>query len=233
MRIDIPGCEDCQFRKNSLFSVCQPNELDEITNRRSCSEYKRGQIIFQEGTHPFGLFCIYTGKVKLYKRASDGKEQVVRIARSSQFLGYSSLIADQRYNLTAMAMEDCKICMVPKDQIQKLIDENHNFMESIIKLMGRSLDQSVDRMADLAYKPVRGRLAEALLYLSSVYKSETNTSGIITMTREDLASFVGTVKETVIRVLKEFKEAELVETDKSNIIIKNKAGLIKLGQLYD
>lgn len=88
-------------------------------------------------------------------------------------------------------------------------------------------------MADIAYKPVRGRVAEALLFLHNFYIDEQNPKGIINIGREDLASFVGTVKETAIRMLKEFKDEGLIETDKSNIIIKDTEGLLHISELYD
>ena len=88
-------------------------------------------------------------------------------------------------------------------------------------------------MADLSYKPVKGRLAEALLLLRETYTSPDNPEGIINITREDLASLVGTVKETAIRVLKEFKEDGFLVTNKSKIIIKDPEGLARIGHLYD
>jgi CRP-like cAMP-binding protein len=111
--------------------------------------------------------------------------------------------------------------------------KNERFSDSMIKMLSSNLDDSFGKMADLAYKPVRGRMAEALLFLNAFYKDEKNKNGIITMTREDLASFVGTVKETAIRILKEFKDEGLIETDKSDIIIKNTDGLIRISKLYD
>ncbi len=88
-------------------------------------------------------------------------------------------------------------------------------------------------MTDLAYKPVRGRMAEALLFLNKFYKDENNPEGVINITREDLASFVGTVKETAIRMLKEFKDEGLIETEKSDIKLLNVTGLLHVSELYD
>ncbi len=233
MRTETPACEHCAHKKDSLFHFCHLRELDAIDERKTCSTYKRGQIIFQEGTNPFGLFCINEGKVKLYKYASDGKEQIVRIAKAGDFVGYSSLLANQRYHLTAQALEDAQVCMIPKDEIQSVMSKNHNFADQMIQLLGRSVNDSVDRMADMAYKPVRGRMAEALLFLNTFYINEDNEEGTITMTREDLASFVGTVKETAIRILKEFKEDKLISTQKSDIMIHDVDGLIRVSHLYD
>ena len=233
MRFESPVCQQCKGRKASLFHFCFLNEIEDIDNAKSCSTYKRGQIIFQESTNPVGLYCVNSGKIKLYKHAPDGKEQIVRIAKPGDFLGYCSLIANRPYAVSASALEDSVLCLVPKQSITNVMSENRGFSDAMIKLLCSTIDENFTKMADLAYKPVRGRLAEALLFLNQFYKDDVNEEGIISITRDDLASFVGTVKETAIRVLKEFKEEGLVETDKSKIIIKKPQGLLHISELYD
>jgi CRP-like cAMP-binding protein len=233
MKFNTPDCAHCKSRKDSLFHYCHLSEVEAIDAAKSCATYKRGQIIFNEGSNPLGLYCVNEGKIKLYRYASDGKEQIVRIAKAGDFLGYSTLLSEKKYPVTAAALEDCIVCLIPKQALMEVFKKNERFSDSMIKMLSSNLDDSFGKMADLAYKPVRGRMAEALLFLNAFYKDEKNKNGIITMTREDLASFVGTVKETAIRILKEFKDEGLIETDKSDIIIKNTDGLIRISKLYD
>lgn len=233
MKLTIPDCEHCKSRKNSLFHFCHLEELGKINDEKSCSVYKRGQILFQEGGNPMGMYCVNEGKVKLYKYASDGKEQIVRIAKPGDFIGYKSLLAGTRYPVSASALEDAQICIIPKHSIMELFKENEGFSKSMIEVLCSTIDETYAKMADLAYKPVRGRIAEALLFLNKFYKDEKNPEGIITITREDLASFVGTVKETTIRMLREFKDEGLIETEKSDIRLLNVPKLTKIAELYD
>ncbi|OWY24379.1 Crp/Fnr family transcriptional regulator [Sphingobacteriales bacterium UPWRP_1] len=231
---EIPDCAHCKSRKNSLFHFCHSNEVESLSNNKTCSTYKRGQILFQEGTNPIGLFCVNSGMVKLYKYASDGREQIVRIAKPGDFLGYSSLLAGGHYSISAAALEDCTVCLIPKQQILDLFKANSRFAENYIKLLCDSIDQSYSKMADLAYKPIRGRMAEALLLLYNAFKDEDdNPMGVITISREDLASLVGTVKETTIRILKDFKELNYISTRRTDIMITNANGLVKISELYD
>lgn len=233
MKFEQPDCQHCSHRKNSLFHFCHMNELEEINDAKSCSVYKKGQVLFHEGSNPQGLFCINSGKVKIYRHASDGKEQIVRLAKPGDFVGYCSLLAGKPYPVSAEALEDATICMVPKMSISHLLKDNNHFSEGMVKLLCKTVEGSVSKMTDLAYKPVRGRMAEALLFLHGFYKDEQNPKGIITITREDLASFVGTVKETVIRTLNEFKDEKIIETHRSEIEVKNVNGLIQISELYD
>ncbi len=200
---------------------------------KTCSAYKRGQILFQEGSKPLGIYCINEGKVKVYKYASDGKEQIIRIAKPGDFVGYCSLLSDSRYPVSAAALEDSQVCLVPKENILSLFRDNRNFNEGLVKLLCSTIENSFEKMADLAYKPVKGRMAEALLLLNQTYTNDENPKGVIAITREDLASLVGTVKETAIRVLKDFKEDNLISTDKTKIVVEDAQGLARISKLYD
>lgn len=233
MKFEQPECQHCQSRKLSLFHFCHLNEIEGIDNAKSCALYKKGQVIFHEGSNPMGLYCINFGKVKVYRSAADGKEKIIRLAKAGDFIGYSSLLANKPYPVSAAALEDSTICMVPKQTISELLRNNSQFTENLMKLLCRTVEGSVEKMTDLSYKPVRGRIAEALLFLNRFYQDEHNPNGVISITREDLASFVGTVKETAIRMLNEFKQENLIETHRSDIEVKNVAGLVRISQLYD
>lgn len=233
MKFSQPDCAHCNGRRDSLFHFCKLEELESLNDNKACNVYKRGQVVFEEGSNPLGVYCINSGKVKLYKHASDGKEQIIRIVKPGDFLGYRSMLAGTRYKLSAAAMEDTAVCMIPKNAFMELYQNNESFSKGLLSALCSTLDESYTKIADIAYKPVRGRVAEALLFLHNFYIDDKNPSGVINIGREDLASFVGTVKETAIRMLKEFKDEGLIETDKSNIIIKDKEGLLHISELYD
>ncbi len=233
MKLEMPDCQHCKSRRHSLFHFCHLDEIDDISMSKTCSAYKRGQILFQEGSKPLGIYCINEGKVKVYKYASDGKEQIIRIAKPGDFVGYCSLLSDSRYPVSAAALEDSQVCLVPKENILSLFRDNRNFNEGLVKLLCSTIENSFEKMADLAYKPVKGRMAEALLLLNQTYTNDENPKGVIAITREDLASLVGTVKETAIRVLKDFKEDNLISTDKTKIVVEDAQGLARISKLYD
>jgi CRP-like cAMP-binding protein len=233
MKIEQPDCQHCQSRKSSLFHFCHLNEIADIDNAKSCSVFRKGQVIFHEGANPIGLYCLNSGKVKIYRTAADGKEKIIRLARPGDFIGYCSLLAGKQYPVSAAAIEDATVCVVPKANISELVRNNSQFSENLVKLLCRTVETSVEKMTDLSYKPVRGRIAEALLFLNKFYKDEKNPRGIISITREDLASFTGTVKETAIRMLNEFKEEKLIETHRSDIEILDVNGLVRISRLYD
>lgn len=229
MKLQQVHCQHCQSRGRSLFSCCTVPEMEEVDTAKSCNIYKKGQIIFQEGSQPIGLYCISTGLVKLTKVGSNGKEQILRIAKPGDFLGYRSLLSEQRYRASAIAIEDCNICLVPRSTFTKLLQQNNRFYQGLTKMLCDVIENAENKLTDIAYKPVRGRVAEALLLLDKAFEDREQ----ITLTREDLASFVGTVKETAIRIISEFKSENLIEINKRSIKVVNPEGLMRISNLYD
>lgn len=232
-KISVPDCIHCKSHNRSLFHFCHVQESQEINEHKTCALYRKGQVIFHEGANAYGLYCLNAGKVKLFKEAAEGKEQIVRIAVPGDFIGYGAMLADAPYGVTAEVIEDAVICFIPRDVILKLFRENERFSTELVRLLTKTMDETVDKMADIAYKPVLGRMAEALLILHESFKNEQNPDGIIQITRDDLAAYVGTVKETAIRVLKEFRDEGLVSTHNHDITINDSKGLLRICALYD
>ena len=232
-RIPTPDCEHCKSRGKSLFHFCHIEETDYINQNKTCALYKKGQTIFHENAHAYGLYCLNAGKVKLYKQAPDGKEQILKIVTPGDFIGYGAMLSSNSYAVSAEVIEDAVICFIPKETVLKVFRENNRFSEGMVQLLTNTIDQTVEKMADIAYKPVRGRIAEALLLLSESYKDEKNPEGVVSITREDLASYVGTVKETAIRVLKDLKDEGLIVTNNHTITILDPKGLTRVCELYD
>lgn len=222
-------CEKCKNSNKSLVRFCTPSEVVSINYSKTCISYKRGETLFHEGSMPLGIFCVNAGTIKIVKQASGGKEMIVRIANAGDVLGYRSIVMQQRYEASAVAAEDSKVCLIPKEEFNKLTANNTKFYEGVIKLLCEDIENSQAKMTEIAYKPVRGRIAEALILLSN----SAEHKGLINLTREDLASFVGTVKETTIRVLSEFKEEKLIDIDKRNVTVLNIKGLEAVSGLYD
>jgi CRP-like cAMP-binding protein len=153
----------------------------------------------------------------------------MRIANAGDFVGYRSLLAKIPYNYSAVAIEDTTICQIPKSEFFTLIRGNNDFYERVMQLICKDADEVEAKMSDIAYKPVRGRIAEALMLLNGARRD----TEFITLTREDLASLVGTVKETAIRIISEFRDDNIIEIDRRRIKILQPEKLMRISNLYD
>jgi CRP/FNR family transcriptional regulator, polysaccharide utilization system transcription regulator len=231
--IDNKYCENCSTSRKSIFKDFVKSDLDKLNANMNCNFYKKGQVIFFEGNYPDGLFCIRDGKVKVFKIGSTGKEQIIRFAKNGDLLGYRALLTTDTYSASASALEDSHICFIRKETIFENFKSNNNFSYNILKLLSRDLEDVENKMVKLAQKPVRDRLAEALLILKETYGGDKQEYINISLSREDFASIVGTATETVIRLLAEFKKENLISTKGKKIKIVDLDGLIKISKLND
>ena len=181
-----------------------------------------------------GVFCINRGKVKIYKLGIDGKEQIIRIAKEGNLLGYRAMIGEDVYPVSAETLEESVICFIPKRDFIKVLHETPILHERLLKEACRELGLMTESMTNLAQKSVSERLAIALLMLKNTYGMDgaENAPVVINLTREDLANIVGTATETLIRLLHDFKADKLIETDGRKIKAIDTEGLIKAGNLY-
>jgi CRP/FNR family transcriptional regulator len=185
--------------------------------------YPKGQIIFHEGRFPNGIYCLKSGKVKISKTGIDGKEQIVRFVIPGGLLGIRALVSGRQYMANATTLEDSVVCYIGK---QTFFDISTNYPEvsqCVLKTLSHLLEEAEERMTSLAQKHVRERLAESLLVLDNIFRSEKCPveRSTISLSREDLANIVGTATETVIRLLSEFREENLITVVGRKIVLLN------------
>nr|WKN35479.1 Crp/Fnr family transcriptional regulator [Tunicatimonas sp. TK19036] len=228
------SCEACKSRENSLFGVLCHAQLTDISENKSCTLYRKGQILFHEGTRPLGVFCINQGKVKVYKLGYDGKEQIVHVAGQGGILGYKALIAEEPYSVSAETLDDCTICFLPRQSFLEAVSKSPELNQRILKQVCHELGVMNENLTNQAQRTVRERLAITLLKLRDTYGMDYHDDSTIeiNLTREDLANMVGTATETLIRLLHEFKEDKLISTQGRKISIDDAKGLAKEANLY-
>ncbi|MCI1186774.1 Crp/Fnr family transcriptional regulator [Hymenobacter sp. DH14] len=229
-----PNCQECPNRKGPLMGCCQLEELDLISSSKVSQSYQKGQRIFQEGSPVLGLHCVNQGKIKVTKASGDGKEQITQLAKGGDVLGFQAVLTETRYTTSAVAMDDCVVCFIPRSDFFRVWQSNTQFSASLMQIMAKALGAAEVQMLHLAYKPVRERLAGALLLLAQTFRRDDDVEPFsISIARDDLASLVGTAKETAIRLLSEFKEAGLIAARGSEITILNLRELSQIASRYD
>ena len=232
--LETPHCETCQARLNNVFCTLSDLQLKEMSIDKSCGHYKKGQTIFFEGNRPTGMYCINKGKVKIFQTGEEGKEQIIRLAKEGDILGYRSLISGETYGGSAAVIEDATVCYVSRDTFFELLQTNSDLSTKMMKLLSHDLKDAEKRITGLAQKSVRERMAETILMLKEFYGLETDGKTIkATLSREDISNIVGTATETAIRILSDFKNEKLVELSGKKIKVVNIPGLIKAAHIFD
>ena len=225
-------CQNCNARVHSIFKGFNFEETESLNSIKACSKFKKGQYIFSENGYPQGLYCINHGKVKLTTQGITGKEQILRLLKDGDVLGYRSLLSNEKYHCDALALEDCSICFIPKDKFFEMLKENAKLSFEVMKLLANNLRQAEEQITSLAQKSVRERMAEALLFFKATYgDNETDNAINYNFSREEIADFIGTSTETTIRLLSDFKKEKLIELDGKKIILLNKTKLAMISGL--
>ncbi|MBE7629041.1 Crp/Fnr family transcriptional regulator [Tenacibaculum piscium] len=223
-------CEQCIIRQfNSLKSLTK-NELIRIASCKTSKVIKKGSLLFEEGEHINGVFCIKSGISKVSKMSDNGRDQIVNIVQKGDLLGERSLITDEASNLKAIAINDMEVCFIPKEEILNNLETNPKFTMDVLKNMASSLKLADNFIVDMAQKTVKQRLATTLLNLEKKFEKNKNGALDILLSREDIANIIGTATESAIRLLSEFKKKKLIDLKGKEVFILNISELEKISK---
>jgi CRP-like cAMP-binding protein len=231
--IQVPLCERCSLESGSIFKHLKPDEIDLLNYEKDFRQYKRGDILYQEGNRISGFFCINSGIIKVFKTGLDGKEQIIRFAKKGDIIAYRSVLSNELACTSAKVIEDCQVCFIPSEILISFIKTNSSYALELLKLACHELGEANSFITDIAQKTVRERLAEILLLLVNEFGVDDQQFLQISLTREELANIVGTATESVIRLLSEFKSDKLVELNGRKIKLLNKKGLEKISNVFN
>ena len=218
------------FKSESVFTDLPLDDLELLTANKTEQVYKKGEIIFREGAYPAGIFYIIDGKVKKYKLDKDGREQIIYVANTGELLGYHAILSEDRYPDSAAALEESRIAFIPKEDFLDTLQQSDVLSRRLLKTLSHEFAVLANSLTLFSQKSVRERLALQLIVLREKYKVnfQPGMPVEINMSRDDLASLVGTARENVVRVLSEFKEAGIVETKGRKIIVHDVNKLIEI-----
>jgi CRP-like cAMP-binding protein len=192
---------------------------------------KAGKIIYREGTAPKGIYIVKKGKVKIYQTNQDGRTQIMYIYIKGEMFGFRPIVCDELNPVTAMALEECSFDFIPAEFFMQCLKESYGLCYALLVSMSHEFSVWVNNISVFAQYPMRSRVALGLLVLREKYKMKGSVTEI-NLSREDLASYVGTVKESVVRTLQDFKKQKIVETQGRKIRILKPEALKAIANFY-
>jgi CRP-like cAMP-binding protein len=189
-------------------------------------------MVFREGETPNHLICLISGQVKVYKEGIAGRDWIARMVNSAELLGYRALFGEENYNVSAQTIQDSIICRIEKNAVFAVMKKNNNLVFDIMKLLARELGFVHAKTITLTQKHIRGRLAEALLFLENTYGMEDDAQTLkVKLSREDLANLSNMTTSNAIRTLSAFGIEKLVELDGRKIKLLDKKALEQISQI--
>jgi CRP-like cAMP-binding protein len=217
------------FKSQSILTDLPKEDFAMLTANQSEQIYNKAEIIFREGSYPSGIFYIKNGKAKKYKVVKDGGEQIIYVANTGELIGYHAVLSDTRYPDSAAALEESTITFIPREDFLATLEKSAILGKRLLKTLSHEFAVLANSLT-LFSQPVRERLALQLVVLREKYKVnfQPGEPVAINMSRDDLASLVGTARENVVRMLTEFKEEGILETKGRKIIVLDVQKLISL-----
>jgi CRP/FNR family transcriptional regulator, polysaccharide utilization system transcription regulator len=229
--LNAPLPEETNLSDFKFFKHLNESEIGKLNYDKTCQVYKKGSVVYREGSRLTGFYCITKGILKIYKTGIDGKEQIIRFVKKGDIVAFRSLLSQELACTTAKVIDDAVLCHIPYPTLLFLLQNNWKFSHWMIQILCRELREANDYITDIAQKTVRERLAEVLLLLKDNFDVDDSNTLQISLTREELANMVGTATESVIRLLSEFKQDGLIELKGRRVKFNDVASLRRLASI--
>lgn len=217
---------------SDLFNILTEEQKTVLVKNCEILHYKKNETIYKEGEVPQFMYCILSGKVKIYMDGIGGRQQIIRVVKPVEYYGYRAFFANQNYATSAAAFENSVACLIPMELIVQFLEVNSALGMFFIRRLATELGSSDMRTVNLTQKHIRGRLAEALLFLNDSYGLEEDGATLsIYLSREDLANLSNMTTSNAIRTLSAFAHEHLIAIDGRKIKIMDEAMLRRISRL--
>lgn len=223
-------CKDCEMVGKSIFCQLEKESLNEVSTHKHISFHKKGEVIFAEGSDPEGLYCVHSGKVKLSSLSEQGKNSIISIVAGGGLIGHKSLFTNNPYPATATMLEDGQVCFLDKKFFFDFLKKEPTVSMELIVRLSKEIGAKNQSITGLTQKTVKARLAAYLLDAVANF-GKPHKEGVeitVRLSREELASIVGTATETLIRLMSDFKENGYIKQEGKTIIVADIEGLKEL-----
>lgn len=209
-----------------LFEGLPERQLRELADIAVERQYGKGDILFHEGTGATGFYIVTSGRVKIYKLSIEGKEQILHIFGQGEFFGEVPVFAGGRYPAHAEALEASRFLFFGRDPFMDLVRKEPSLAINMLGILCQRLRRFTHLIEDLSLKEVPGRLAAYFLYLST--RQENSDSLFLDITKGQLASLLGTIPETLSRMLAKMSQQGFIRVEGKRIGIVDREALENL-----
>lgn len=206
--------------ETDIFQGLDSQEMAEVERMTAMTTCRRGKVFWTAGETGEALFILKRGRVNLYRISPEGRKLVIATIGPGTVFGELALIGQRMHDTFAEAAEDCTLCVMSRTDVEYLITSKPQLALRFVELMADRLREAQARLEVVAFRSVPARVAAALLQLSA------NTQGEITgVSHQELADMVGTYRETVTRILNEFRNAGHIELERLRCTVRKPEAL--------
>jgi CRP/FNR family cyclic AMP-dependent transcriptional regulator len=227
----VHDCRGCTLKHQGFFCDLTPEAARDFEAMKSSSTYPAGTLLFLDKDPFRGVYLLCTGKIKLTISSSGGKTLILRLARPGEVLGLMAAISGTPYEATAETMEPCQLAFIRQEDFSRFIHKYPEVYQSMLRQMSSQYFGTCQQIRNIALSASsRQKLARLLLDWSADGKVTSEGTRIsVPLTHEQIAECVGSTRETVTRILNEFKSRNLVALRGATIVIPDRSALAGVG----
>ena len=197
---------DETLTRSGIFQGVDPEAAEALAKEMDTVEIRKGEVVFNEGEPGDSLYIVLSGKIKLGRRAADGRQNLISVMGPSDMVGELSLFDPGPRTATATAVVDTRLARLRKQSLRPWLTNRPEIAEQLLRVLARRLRRTNDALADLIFTDVPGRVAKNLLQMAGRFGSRDGGVLRVThdLTQEELAQLVGASRETVNKALADF-----------------------------
>ena len=225
-RKHLRNCPDCKKLRPGAFCNLPEPVFTELSELMLCRQYSRGSAIFIEGQPPKGVYVLCSGRAKLSAYSEEGKAIILRVSEPGDVLGLSAVISGTPYEKTGHTIDDCSIGFIKRKDFIRFIETHHEAALNALHQMSLNYQTAHQQICSLGLSATVGdKLARLLLQW---YDRATISGPALisrTYTHGEIAEMIGTTRETVTRLLKDFRDRGLISQTKEELCIPDRTRL--------
>ncbi|SOD71890.1 CRP-like cAMP-binding protein [Jatrophihabitans sp. GAS493] len=217
------------LRRAGLFQGVDDDDAEALGSQFEIFDAARGTTLFHEGEPGDSLYIVLAGKVKLGRRSTDGRENLVAIMGPADEFGELSIFDPGPRTATAVVVTDARLARLPKSALQKWVNDRPEIALQLLRVVARRLRRTNTMLADLIFVDVPGRVAKQLLQLAQQFGSVDGGQLRVThdLTQEELAQLVGASRETVNKALADFAQRGWLRLEGKSVVILDRERLAR------
>jgi CRP/FNR family transcriptional regulator, polysaccharide utilization system transcription regulator len=214
-------CQLCAGNLERFFGESDTETLTYLKDGQEVYTFKKGEVLFEEGTPSTGLFCILRGNIKLCKGYNSPKERIINLLKPGELMGVHSVIVERNFTKTAIALEDVKVCHLPKEILFTVIEMKPAVVVDLLRHVEKGISEIQGRATQILQLPTEERMIGFLLMLHQKFQEGSNGSISISLSPKDFANLLHTTRATVYRLFKKLEEAKLIQVNKHDVTLLN------------
>jgi CRP/FNR family transcriptional regulator, dissimilatory nitrate respiration regulator len=212
-----------ELAKAPLFGGLPAEQIETLAQICLDQKFEKGQTLFSEGSRARGFYLVVSGKIKIFKLSREGKEQILHIFGPGEIFGEVPVFAGGNYPANADAIEPSGVIFFPRADFVGLIGREPSIALNMLSILSQRLRQFTHLIEDLSLKEVPGRLAAYLIYLGE--RSASAETLELDITKAQLASLLGTIPETLSRILAKMAQQDIIAVDGRKIRLLDRKAL--------